>query len=93
MSIALLFNGLMMVPQNLLLKEKNFKVVNMIQISGSLINGFVSMILAYLGYSYYALIIGNIARALLQFIMYYLKTDLYFHYKVSFGSLKNIWFC
>ncbi|KAF3299980.1 oligosaccharide flippase family protein [Carnobacterium sp. PL24RED07] len=91
MSIVLLFSGLTMVPQNLLLKDKKFKVVNMIQISGSIVNGIVSILFALLGYSYLALIFGNIARALLQFILYSLSTKLSFHFIISLDPLKKIY--
>lgn len=90
MSISLLFNSLMMVPQNILLKERKFKIVNLTQISGSIANGIISMLFAFLGYSYYAIIFGNIARAVLQVVIYIFNTNLKFYIKFSFEPLRKI---
>ncbi|WP_313552423.1 lipopolysaccharide biosynthesis protein [Aerococcus sp.] len=91
MSIALLFNGLTMVPQNLLLKQKKFKIVNMSQILGSFANGVISIVFAFLGYSYYALIFGNIARAIAQFAIYSASTRLTFNLRFSISPLVKIY--
>lgn len=91
MSIALFFNGLIMVPQNQLLKQKQFKNVNIVQIIGSITNGVISILFAFLGYSYFALIFGNIARSLLQFVLYFFYSDLSFYFKFSINPLKKIY--
>ncbi|WP_195854013.1 lipopolysaccharide biosynthesis protein [Aerococcus urinae] len=90
MAIALLLNSLCMVPQNLLLKEKRFKRVNFTQVMGSLFNGIFSVTFAYLGFSFYSIIFGNIARALVQLVIYLFSTKLKFTFKVSLEPLKKI---
>lgn len=90
MALALLFNSLSMVPQNVLLKEKQFKIVNMAQVLGSLTNGIISIILAFSGFSYYSIILGNIARALVQWLLYMFRAELKFRFKFSIEPLKKI---
>ncbi|AXY25305.1 flippase [Suicoccus acidiformans] len=91
MSLALLFNSLCMVPQNLLLKEKHFKLVNMVQIIGSATNGLVSVLLAFRGFSYYSIILGNISRAFFQWFFYMYHTRLKFYFRFSVAPLKKIY--
>ncbi|OFL66855.1 lipopolysaccharide biosynthesis protein [Facklamia sp. HMSC062C11] len=90
MSIVLLFNSLLMVPQNLLLKDKQFKFVNLTQILGSIVNGLVSIILALLGFSYIAIIIGSIARGFTQLAIFVFRTRLKFSIKFSIKPLNKI---
>lgn len=65
-----------MVPRALLLKEKSFKTVNGVDVLSSVIKGIVSIILAYLGFKYYAIIIGGIVQAMMKFIFYYIPTKI-----------------
>ncbi|MCY3046602.1 lipopolysaccharide biosynthesis protein [Aerococcus urinae] len=90
MVVALLFNSLCMVPQNLLLKEKRFKQVNFTQVMGSLFNGIFSVTFAFMGFSFYSIIFGNIARALIQLVIYLFSTKLKFVFKFSLDPLKKI---
>lgn len=90
MSFALFFSSLSMVPQNLLLKNKQFKLTNMAQVLASMINGVLSVTLAFNGFSYYSIIIGHIARALFQWLFYMYHTNLKFHFKFSLNPLKKI---
>ncbi|WP_411911264.1 oligosaccharide flippase family protein [Aerococcus urinae] len=90
MAVALLFNSLCMVPQNLLLKEKRFKQVNFTQVMGSLFNGIFSVTFAFMGFSFYSIIFGNIARALIQLVIYLFSTKLKFVFKFSLDPLKKI---
>lgn len=91
MSFALLFNSLSMVPQNILLKNKEFKLVNFGQIMGSLANGITSVALAFFGFSYYSIIFGNIARAAVQLFFYLRNIQLNFNIRFSFEPLKKIY--
>ncbi|WP_208558911.1 lipopolysaccharide biosynthesis protein [Marinilactibacillus kalidii] len=91
LAICVFFYGALVVPQSLLLREQDFKTVNLVTIIGSLIFGVVSVVLAFLGFSYYSLIIGNTARAATIFIIFYFKTQSAFTVKFEWAPLKKIY--
>ncbi|PRY82711.1 lipopolysaccharide biosynthesis protein [Alkalibacterium olivapovliticus] len=91
LAIAVFFYGILVVPQSLLLKEQNFKLVNLTTIAGAIVSGIVSIILAFLGFSYYAIIIGNTAKAFTMFMVFYLKTDTRIKLKFSWAPLRKIY--
>lgn len=90
LAIAVFFYGILVVPQSLILKEQNFKLVNLTTISAALVSGVVSITLALLGFSYYAMIIGNSAKAFTMFMIFYFKTDTKIKLTFSWAPLKKI---
>ena len=90
LAIAVFFYGILVVPQSILLREKNFKLVNLTTVSGAIVSGIVSITLALLGFSYYAIIIGNTAKAFTLFIVFYSKTHVKIGWKFSWAPLKKI---
>ncbi|MCC5894500.1 MAG: lipopolysaccharide biosynthesis protein [Alkalibacterium sp.] len=91
LAIAVFFYGILVVPQSLLLKEKNFKLVNITTISGAVVSGIISIILALLGFSYYAMIVGNTAKAFTMFMVFYFNTETKISLKFSWAPLKKIY--
>lgn len=91
LAIAVFFYGILVVPQSLLLKEQNFRLVNLTTVAGALVSGVVSIILAFLGFSYYAIIIGNTTKAITLFIVFYIKTESKISLKFDWGPLKKIY--
>lgn len=91
LGICVFFYALLVVPQSLLLREKNFKVVNITVIISSLASGAISVVLAYLGFSYYSIIIGNTVKAVTLFLVFYLITKPTFTFKFSLDPLKKIY--
>lgn len=91
LAIAVFFYGILVVPQSLLLREKNFKMVNLTTIAGALTSGVVSITLALLGFSYYAMIIGNATKAFILFIVFYLNTETKITLKFNWAPLKKIY--
>ncbi|OJF94719.1 lipopolysaccharide biosynthesis protein [Alkalibacterium sp. 20] len=90
LAIAVFFYGILVVPQSILLREKNFKLVNITTVIGASVSGVISIILALLGFSYYAIIIGNTAKAFTLFVVFYIKTDTKISLKFSWAPLKKI---
>lgn len=76
LGISVFFHAVFVVPRALLLKEKSFKTVNVVDVLSSVIKGIVSIILAYLGFKYYAIIIGGIVQSMMKFIFYYIPTKI-----------------
>ncbi|SEI54112.1 polysaccharide transporter, PST family [Alkalibacterium gilvum] len=91
LGINVFFYGLMVVPRALLLKQKDFKRVNVVEIIASVINGVVAIILALLGFSYYSIIIGQIVQIVITFIMYYSYTKISLDQKVRKEPITKIW--
>ncbi|WP_368646134.1 lipopolysaccharide biosynthesis protein [Alkalibacterium putridalgicola] len=90
LAVAVFFYGVLVVPQSILLREKNFRLVNITTVTGALVSGAISIGLALLGFSYYAIIIGNTARAFIMFVIFYIKTDTKLSLKFNWAPLKKI---
>lgn len=87
---SIFFNTINMVPNALLLKNKNFFAIGIRTIASTLICGVITIILAYNGFSYYALIINTISTSLIIFLWNYFKNKIKFSFKFSFKSLNKI---
>ncbi|WP_423188912.1 lipopolysaccharide biosynthesis protein [Alkalibacterium sp. f15] len=90
LAIAVFFYGILVVPQSILLREKNFKLVNITVVIGASVSGVISIILALLGFSYYAIIIGNTAKAFTLFVVFYIKTETKISLRFKWAPLKKI---
>lgn len=91
LGLNVFFHGLMVVPRAILLKEKDFKKVNVVEIIAGVINGIVSIILALFGFSYYSIIIGQIVQIFITFIMYYNYTRIKLDQKIRKEPILKIW--
>lgn len=91
LAICVFFYGILVVPQSLLLREKNFKLVNVATIIGAVTSGIVSISLALLGFSYYSIILGNTAKAATLFFIFYAKTNSVIHLTFKIEPLKKIY--
>ena len=89
MALAILIDSLTVVPNAIVLKKLRFKELGIITIIVRIISGVTAVILAYSGFSYYALIIYGILSGLLSFIAYYylapIKPSL-----IRYSSFKKI---
>lgn len=91
LGVCVVFYALLVVPQSLLLRDKKFFNVNMTTILANLLSGVVSIILAFAGFSYYALIIGNIVKAFVMFVVFFIQSKVGFHFKTNRASLMKIY--
>ena len=74
LSLAILFYSLQIVPQALFQKALLFKQLGLITFIVQFISGAIAVLLAYLGFSYYALVVQSIlSGGLLLIILYILK--------------------
>ena len=71
MALVILINSLSVLPNAIILKKLQFKKLGIITIIVRITSGLVAIILAYLGFSYYALIVYSILSGLFSFIAYY----------------------
>lgn len=60
MSIAFLFSAFRTIPYSLLQKDMRFKLLAVMDASQSIIQAICTLVLAFLGFGYWALVIGNL---------------------------------
>lgn len=90
MALVIFFNSLQVVPNALNTKKLRFKEIGIISVVVHIISGIVAIILAYLGFSYYALIINSILSGLLIFIAYYYLAPVKPSFLIRFSSIRKI---
>lgn len=91
MSLALLSSGMNMVPQAILAKQKRFLEINIAQIVSSLVGGIIAIILAFLHFSYYALVINTIVKNLVMFLITFSKSKLRLTKEIRKSSLAELY--
>lgn len=90
LTIALFFNGMNMVPNGILGRDKMFVTMAVRSATVYTASGLVAVILAYWHFSFYALIIQNIVSAVVTFVWNYLSTKPKFRYTIKVQSIKKI---
>lgn len=91
LGISVFFFAMLVVPKAVIQKKKDFKTVNTILIFTGIIKGIVSIILALMGLKYYAIILGSLVQAMMNFTFYYSKTRISPKVKFSMEPIKKIW--
>lgn len=91
LGFSVLFFALLVVPKAVIQKNRDFKTVNQILVFTGIIKGIVSIILAFLGFKYYAIVLGSLVQAIMNFIFYYNKTRISIKVKISLDPIKKIW--
>ena len=90
MALAILFNSLKIVPNALNVKKLRFKEIGIVTVIISIIGGIVAIILAYLGFSYYALIINSILTSFLTLIVFYIMEPVIPSLRLHINPLREI---
>ena len=83
LSLSVFFNIANIVPNSLMLKQKEFKTIGMTTVLVNVIVGSITIMLAMKGASYYSLIINSIITNLLLFSINFRnsKIKIYFNYR------------
>lgn len=92
LSIALFFNTMNSIPNAVLMKQQKFMLVGMRTIFVCLFTGIITIILAFCGLKYYALVLQAIISAFLMFVWNMVSTKLHFTLKIhreSFAGIKS----
>lgn len=90
LSIGIFFNVINIVPNALLLKNKQFKSLGIRNVIINLIGGIITIILAIQGAKYYALVINSVVIGFFTFIFNYYCSKIKVFFKFSFDSIKQI---
>jgi teichuronic acid exporter len=90
LSLAVLFNTLLAIPRALLEKALKFKRIGIITVLTQLITGIIAIILAYKGFSYYALVIMSILNGFFLLVFFYISAPVKLVIKIDFKSINKI---
>lgn len=90
LAIALFFDTSVMVPGAILRKQKKFFIIGAIEISASLISSLITLILALMGYSYYALVFGTCISSIINFAAKWKFSKLSYKFIYDIQPLKKI---
>ena len=92
LSIALFFNTMNSIPNAVLMKQQKFLLVGLRTILVCLFTGIFTIILAFCGLKYYALVLQAIISAFLMFVWNMVSTRLSFTFRIhreSFAGIKS----
>lgn len=70
LSISVFFSSLSVVPKNLLAKSRSFKLLGTIEVIVAVITGGLVIVLAKMGWSYYAIVWRSILTSIIMFSLY-----------------------
>jgi PST family polysaccharide transporter len=90
LSISLFFSTLNMVPNGILNRDKKFTTIAIRNIIVYCVIAVIEILLAKLGFKYYAIVIGGIISAFFSFIWNYLTTGVKFKFKFNVESIKKV---
>lgn len=90
LSLSVLFTSLNVIPNALLLREKQFKFIAARTLVVQLLGGAMGIIAALMGKGVYALVIHSISSSFFLFIINYVKNPLGISLKIDLGPVKRI---
>lgn len=90
LAISIFFNILNIVPNALLLKNKQFKTLGVRTVVITIIGGIITIILALNGAKYYALVINSVLTAMLTFLCNFYYSKLKVYLKFNMNSIRKI---
>lgn len=90
MALAIFFQTLQIVPRALLRKNLLFKQIGIISVTVHVVSGSIAIALAYLGHSYYALILNSIISGFLLFLSFYFIKPVKPALKINMASIRKI---
>lgn len=90
LSLNILFATLNIVPNGLLLRDKEFKFIGLRTLGVQIGLGLISIIAAYMGAGVYALLINPVLGSLVVLVLNYLKQPVRFRFSPSLESVKKV---
>jgi teichuronic acid exporter len=90
MSIKLLLVSLGTVPQGLLQKRLAFKKIAVIEILTTILSGLIGIVLAFLGWGYWALVLQGISLRAFRVLGYFMSTKWLPLFTLERESLKDV---
>lgn len=91
MALVLFSSGIIMVPQAVLLKRKEFINVNIALVVSNIVYGLSAIILALYHYSYYSLVLGSLLKNIVMFFFIFYKSELKLTKNIKITDLSAIY--
>lgn len=88
--VTILFNSLNMVPNALLYKEQHFMEIGVRTFMIGIISGVITIVLAVIGFSYYAVVINSVLQAFLVFVWNHFRIRIRFKFRFNTRVLKKV---
>lgn len=88
--VTILFNSLNMVPNALLYKEQHFMEIGIRTFIAGIISGGITIILAIIGFSYYAVVFNSVLQAFFVFVWNHLRVHIKFKFRFNAGVIKKV---
>lgn len=90
LSLAVLFYTLQSIPRALLEKALKFKIIGIVTVITQMLTGAIAIVLAYRGFSYYALVIMSILNSFTLFVLYFAVAPIKIVFRINLSSIKKI---
>lgn len=90
LSLSVFFSILLIVPQALALKKLQFKKIAFVTVCVQFFSGISAISLAYMGSSYYAIVIQHVLSSLLLFCFFYFYNPLRISLSINWKSISKI---
>lgn len=90
LSLSVLFNSLNMIPNAVLMKKQLFQLVSIRMVVCAILSGAVAIVMAFMGFKYYALVTQSVLSALINFVWNMHNANLKMKIKFSMAPLKSV---
>lgn len=90
LSISLFFSTMNMVPNALLMKEKKFVRIGLRMVTVTVLSSLAAIVMAFLGFKYYALVAQSIMNAFVTFVWNYSSVRVRPRLRPALSSVKKI---
>ena len=90
LSVNVFFSTCNIVPNALLMKDKNFKYIAVRTLTIQIIAGVISIVAAFNGAGFYSLLINPLLTSFVMLIIDYNKAEVNFKFKFELSSVKKI---
>lgn len=90
LSLSILFFSWQIIPYALFQKALKFKQIGLITLGVQLFSGIIAIILAYAGFSYYALVVQSILVSGITLVIFFILNPIKIAFKVQKKSIEKI---
>ncbi|MBL7739743.1 MAG: lipopolysaccharide biosynthesis protein [Chitinophagaceae bacterium] len=90
-SLSFVFYGLNVVPNALLYRQMNFKVISIISTLSALFSGLIGIYMAKGGYGVWSLVVQNLSMSFLIFTLTFLYARWLPGLQLVFAEIRNMW--
>lgn len=90
LAISLFFSTLNMIPNAVIMKNKQFMLVGIRTIVIVIVSGIITVVLAIFGFKYYALVLSSVISSIITYLWNMKNVELKFRGKVNKESIQKV---